>query len=217
MFTGIIERSLPLLSSTDGPGFRRLTLPNPWPDAKLGDSIALNGVCLTVAEITPLPPSSPSSILHPPSSSPPTSLAFDAIPETLKLTNLGLLAAGDPVHVERALRAGDRMDGHFVQGHVDATASLLEQITHHNEFRLKLETPPHLAKYLIPKGSVTLDGVSLTIASLSPTTFDVALIPTTLNITSLGQRPPGWPFNLECDILSKTIVTYLERMKGAIP
>ena len=199
MFTGIVERSLPLISATDGTGFRRLTLTNPWPDVKLGDSIALNGVCLTVAEMAD------------------GTLGFDAIPETLKLTNLGLLKPGDPVHIERALRAGDRMDGHFVQGHVDATASLLEQITHHHEFRLKLETPPQLAKYLIPKGSVTLDGVSLTIASLTPTTFEVALIPTTLNVTALGLRPLGWAFNLECDIVSKTIVTYLDRMKGAIP
>lgn len=197
MFTGIVERSLPLISATDGTGFRRLTLPNPWPDVKLGDSIALNGVCLTVAEMAD------------------GTLGFDAIPETLKLTNLGLLNVGDPVHVERALRAGDRMDGHFVQGHVDATASLLEQITRHHEFRLKLETPPELGKYLIPKGSVTLDGVSLTIASLTPTTFEVALIPTTLNVTALGLRPLGWAFNLECDILSKTIVSYLERLKGA--
>jgi riboflavin synthase len=196
MFTGIVERSLPLISATDGTGFRRLTLPNPWPDVKLGDSIALNGVCLTVAEMTD------------------GTLGFDAIPETLRLTNLGQLRAGDPVHVERALRAGDRMDGHFVQGHVDATASLIEQVTHHNEFRLKLETPPELGKYLIPKGSVTLDGVSLTIASLTATTFEVALIPTTLNVTALGLRPLGWAFNLECDILSKTIVSYLERLKG---
>lgn len=194
MFTGIIERSIPLLASTDGPGFRRLTLPNPWTDVKLGDSIAINGVCLTVAELSA------------------DSLGFDAIPETLNLTNLGMLKPGDPVHVERALVAGARMDGHFVQGHVDSTAALLETITRGDEFRLKLETPPQLAKYLIPKGSVTLDGVSLTIASIGPTTFEVALIPTTLNITALGRRPEGWAFNLECDILSKTTVSYLERM-----
>jgi riboflavin synthase len=194
MFTGIIERSLPLISATDGTGFRRLTLPNPWPDVKIGDSIAINGVCLTVAEMSG------------------DSLGFDAIPETLAKTNLGLLQPGDRVHVERALRVGDRMDGHFVQGHVDTTAALLETITANNEFRLRLESPASFAKYLIPKGSVTLDGVSLTIASLTPTTFDVALIPTTLNVTALGIRPVNWPFNLECDILSKTIVTHLERM-----
>jgi riboflavin synthase len=110
-----------------------------------------------------------------------------------------------------------RLDGHFVQGHVDTTAPLLETLTTHNEFRLRLQSPPDFAKYLIPKGSVTLDGVSLTIASLTSTTFEVALIPTTLQITSLGKRPPHWPFNLECDILSKTIITHLERIKGSLP
>jgi riboflavin synthase len=195
MFTGIIERSLPLISAADSTGFRRLTLPNPWPDVKIGDSVALNGVCLTVAEMFN------------------QTLGFDAIPETLCKTNLGLLQPNDPVHVERALRAGDRIDGHFVQGHVDGTSLLLDTMTADDEFRLRLESPVDLAKYLIPKGSVTLDGVSLTIASLSPTTFDVALIPTTLELTSLSKRPPGWRFNLECDILSKTIVTHLERLK----
>ena len=199
MFTGIIERSLPLLSATDGAGFRRLTVSNPWHDVKPGDSIALNGVCLTVAEM-----------LH-------DTLGFDAIPETLSKTNLGLLRPQDLIHVERALRAGDRIDGHFVQGHVDTTAPLLETITANNEFRLRIESPVEFAKYLIPKGSVTLDGVSLTIASLTASTFEVALIPTTLQMTSLGNRPGNWPFNLECDVLSKTIVTQLERMKGSIP
>lgn len=198
MFTGIVERSLPLMAATDGPSFRRLTIQNVWPDVKAGDSIALNGVCLTVAEISA------------------ASLGFDVIPETLAKTNLGLLKPGDPIHIERAMLVGSRIDGHFVQGHVDATATLLEIITAKDEFRLKVETPANLAKYLIPKGSVTLDGVSLTIAAINGDSFEVALIPTTLAITSLGKRPAHWPLNIECDVMAKTIVTYLERMKGSL-
>ena len=194
MFTGIVERSVPVVGVTDGPMFRRLTLAVDWNDLKKGESIAVNGVCLTIAEMEP------------------GKIGFDVITETLSKTNLGLLKAGDRAHVERALRVNDRIDGHFVQGHVDATAPLLSRTFNDTECRLTLECPPHLAKYLIPKGSVAIDGVSLTVASLDGTRFDVALIPTTLNLTELGNRPEGWPFNLEADMLSKTIVAYLERM-----
>ena len=201
MFTGIVERSAPVVGVTDGPMFRRLTLAVDWTDLKRGESIAVNGVCLTVADLG-APDGHPGL----------RNVAFDVITETLSKTNLGLLKAGDHAHVERALRVNDRIDGHFVQGHVDATAPLLSRTFNEKEYRLTLECPSHLAKYLIPKGSVAIDGVSLTVASLDGTRFDVALIPTTLNITELGNRPEGWPFNLEADMLSKTIVTYLERM-----
>jgi riboflavin synthase len=164
-----------------------------WDDIKLGESIAVNGVCLTVAEITP-----------------PT-LGFDVIPETLSKTNLGLLKAGDRVNVERSLRAGDRIDGHFVQGHVDATARLSAQTPGQEEFRLTVQPPLELMKFVVPKGSVALDGVSLTVAAVGKDRFEVALIPTTLNLTTLASREIGWPFNFEADILSKTIVSWLER------
>jgi len=176
-----------------GPRFRRLTVAADWADVKAGESIAINGCCLTVAEIQP------------------GELGFDVIAETLDVTNLGLLKAGDLVHVERALRIGDRLDGHFVQGHVDGTAPLLEYIETEREVRLVIETPPELNRFLAPKGSITLDGVSLTLAAVHQTRFEVALIPTTLNLTQLGRRPIGWPFNVEADILSKTIVAWLER------
>ena len=158
----------------------------------------MNGVCLTVAEIMP------------------GELGFDVIPETLKKTNLGLLKAGDEVHVERSLRVGDRLDGHFVQGHVDGTARLVEQINNDQEWRLRIEAPADLAKYLTPKGSVTIDGVSLTIADVRGKEFEVALIPTTLQLTTLGRRSPGWPFNLECDVLSKTVISWLERTRDGM-
>jgi riboflavin synthase len=115
------------------------------------------------------------------------------------------------VHIERSLRIGDRLDGHFVQGHVDGTATLIKRTADKKETRLHLETTPELAIYLSPKGSVTLDGVSLTLASVDGPRFEVALIPTTLERTTLGTRDIGWPFNVEADILSKTVVNYLRQ------
>ena len=195
MFTGIIEKTLRLQAVADGPGFRRLTLPNTWPDVKPGESIALNGCCLTVAELSP------------------TEIGFDVIAETLSKTNLGLLAAGDIVNVERSLRAGDRIDGHYVQGHIEATARLVEVVNNPKEVRLIVEPPRDLLKYVIAKGSVAIDGVSLTVASVHGHVFEVALIPTTLALTNLSSRSPGWPMNLETDILSRTVISWLERTR----
>jgi riboflavin synthase len=199
MFTGIVERIVHVAALSEGTGFVRLSLAANWNDIKLGDSVAVNGVCLTVAELTP-----------------PT-IGFDVIPETLRKTNLGLLQAGDPVNVERPLCAGDRIDGHFVQGHVDGVAKLIRQTGDEQEWRLTIHPPAELMKYIISKGSVAIDGVSLTIAGVESDRFDVALIPTTLKLTTLGTRPIGWTFNLETDILAKTIVSYLERMRYTSP
>jgi riboflavin synthase len=193
MFTGIIERTVRIASAIERPGYVRLTLSANWPDLKLGDSVAVNGVCLTAADIAP------------------ATVGFDVIPETLRKANLGLLRAGDEVNVERSLRVGDRLDGHFVQGHVDATGNLVEQIVDEKEWKLTIEPPAELKKYIIPRGSITIDGVSLTIASVTPDHFSVALIPTTLKLTTLGSRPIGWPFNLEADILAKTIINRFEQ------
>jgi riboflavin synthase len=195
MFTGIVERSVRVIGVVAGPKFRRLTLAADWPDVRDGESVAVNGVCLTVAGRAP------------------GELAFDVVKETLDKTNLGLVQAGDEVHVERSLRVGDRIDGHFVQGHADGVAMLVKQVADAAEWRLTLEPPRELMRYVIPKGSVTLDGVSLTVAAAAPTTFDVALIPTTVNLTALARRPLGWPCNFEADILSKTVVAWLERQK----
>jgi riboflavin synthase len=193
MFTGIIELTAAVIATTPGPRFTRLVLALDLPDAVLGESIAINGVCLTLAEKT-------SGELH-----------FDVIPETLRLTNLGLLKTGDRVHVERSLRVGDRISGHFVQGHVDGKASLIGAYASGHEHRLRLQVSSELSKYLAPKGSVTLDGVSLTIAAVAGTEFEVALIPTTTKLTYLSTHNPGYPFNFEADILTKTTISYLER------
>jgi riboflavin synthase len=178
---------------SDGPGFRRLVLPNPWADVKVGESIAVNGCCLTVSELSD------------------GGMSFDIVQETLSRTNLGQLAGGEEVHVERSLRLGDRLSGHFVQGHVDGTGLLLEQKVDQNEWRLVIEAPDQMSKYLTPKGSITVDGVSLTIAAVAGNHFEAALIPTTIQITALLRRPTGWPFNLEADILVKAMVHHLER------
>ncbi len=195
MFTGIIERTLRVIGVVNGPKFRRLTLSTEWTDVSPGASIAVNGCCLTVAELAP------------------GELGFDVIAETLAKTNLGLLTPGDHVNVERSLRAGDRIDGHYVQGHVEATGRLVEVIDNEHEVRLVIEPPRDLLKFIIPKGSIAIDGVSLTVAAVKGFIFEVALIPTTLALTNLASRSPGWLVNLETDILSRTVVSWLERTR----
>ena len=192
MFSGIIEKTVIVVAVDDKPNLRHLTIAADFPDIHLGQSIAINGCCLTVAEISP------------------GRLRFDVISETLNKTNLGRLHTGDAVNIERSLRLGDRIDGHFVQGHIDGTAKL---IAHSKDHRLTIEAPPPLRKYLTPKGSITVDGVSLTIADIHETNFQVALIPTTLAATTLGERKIGWPFNIEMDVLGKTVISYLERTR----
>jgi riboflavin synthase len=195
MFTGIIERTVRVAGISEGAGFVRLNLAIEWPDVQLGESIAVNGACLTVAEITP------------------PLLGFDVIPETLKRTNLGLLSAGDEVNIERSLRVRDRIDGHFVQGHIDATARLTHRVDDAQGYRLRIAPPMELMQFVIPKGSVALDGVSLTVANVERDHFEVALIPTTLNLTTLGTCPIGWLFNLETDMMSRTVVSWLQRQR----
>jgi len=193
MFSGIIERIATVAEVTDGPGLRRLVLATGFQNLQPGQSIAVNGCCLTIAQISP------------------QGAGFDVIKESLDKTNLGLLEAGDGVNVERSLKAGDRIDGHFVQGHVDGRAMLIDIVAGPEETRLTLQAPAELAKYIVPKGSVAVDGVSLTVAAVRGGVFEVALIPTTLRLTTLGRKSKGWPFNLETDILSKTVVSWLER------
>ena len=195
MFTGIVERTARVIAVADGPKFRRLTIAHDWNDVRYGESVAINGVCLTVAEFDE------------------GKVGFDVIKETLDRTNLGLLTNNDEVHVERSLKVGDRIDGHFVLGHVDGRATIVNQKASADEWRTTLEAPEDLARFLAPKGSVSLDGISLTIAALDGTRFDVALIPTTLKVTTIGRKHVGWPCNFEADILTKSVVNYLERTK----
>jgi riboflavin synthase len=193
MFTGIVERTVAISHVTDHGAGRSITLPDVWGDVTRGESIAINGVCLSVAD------------------KPEGTLRFDVVAETMACTSLNRLVLGDEVHVERALRAGGRFDGHLVQGHVDGLAVVTRQHADPLDWRLSVRVPAGLAKYLLPKGSICLDGVSLTIARLRGAHVQVALIPTTLSLTRLGRLHAGDAVNVEIDLIAKAIVNHLER------
>jgi len=199
MFTGIIERTGTITATTAASGGRRLRV-DVGPiaaDTELGASIAVSGVCLTVAHVDG------------------TVVDFDVITETLERTTLGGRKPGDAVNLERSLRAGDRLDGHFVQGHVDGTGTVDKVIASSKEHVVWIRPESHLRPYMIPKGSVAIDGVSLTIASVQGELFSVALIPTTLELTTFGKLARGDRVNLESDILARTIVHHLQAMSAA--
>lgn len=160
----------------------------------IGASVAVNGACLTVTGAAG------------------GVLVFDAIPETLDRTSLGSLRVGSPVNLERALRADGRLDGHIVQGHVDATGEVAALERQGEDVRFAVRCAPDFAGQLVPKGSVAIDGVSLTLVRVESDGFDVALIPHTLRETTLGARAVGDAVNLEADVLGKYVLRYLERV-----
>lgn len=173
MFTGIIERAGRVVAAG-----RRLIVETGWTDLVIGESIAVTGVCLTVARIDG------------------TRAGFDVVRETISRTTLGDLRKGAPVNLERALRAGDRLSGHIVQGHVDGTGRVVR-----SGATLRIESP--LASQLVPKGSIAVDGVSLTVVDVEPGAFTIALIPTTRRLTTLGAVKKGGRVNLELDVMLK--------------
>jgi riboflavin synthase alpha subunit len=162
---------------------------------RIGDSVAVNGCCLTVTAIAD------------------ERLSFEAVKETLEKTSLGDQREGARVNLERAMRADGRLDGHIVQGHVDGTGRVRVFERRGDDVRLEVACGPEIARYLVPKGSVAIDGVSLTVVSTSDDAFDVALIPHTLAETNLGDRASGDRVNLEADVLGKYVVRYLERTR----
>ncbi len=195
MFTGIVE-SAGTVSGVDERGTsRRLTFSAPGVGEELavGDSIAVNGVCLTVT------------------SQDGSSFSAEAVGETLDRSNLGGLRTGDRVNLERPMPAAGRFDGHIVQGHVDGIGTITSITPEGDGARLRIEHPPGLGRYLVEKGSVTVDGVSLTVASLDEGHFEIAVIPHTLQVTVLGERVAGDAVNLEVDVIAK----YVERMIGS--
>ncbi|MCA8912132.1 MAG: riboflavin synthase [Planctomycetes bacterium] len=200
MFTGIIEGALPLASVADEGGVRRLTLDlSSLSDAgtlKLGDSVALNGCCLTVAKLAS------------------GKATFEAIPETLRLTNLGVLQTGDLVNVERAMQAGARFDGHFVQGHVDARGNVNAIDDRGGEWRVRIDCGREFAAHCIHKGSVCIDGISLTIAELHADALVVAIIPHTRQVTNIRNWKVGSVVNLEADMIGKYVRKQLEGQQG---
>ena len=210
MFTGIVEELGRVVRLETNEDCARLTVeaPTVTQDASLGDSISVNGCCLTVAA------------MHG------STFTADLMAETLTRTTLGSQAPGDPVNLERALRATDRLGGHIVQGHVDATAEVLDRSHGEHWDLLRVGLPREIARYVAVKGSVALDGVSLTVVDVedaqhdapdaSPTpgagaSLSVGLIPETLQRTTLGTRRPGERVNLEVDVMAK----YAERLLGA--
>ena len=211
MFTGIVEELGRVVRLETVEDSARLTVeaPTVTQDVSLGDSVSVNGCCLTVAAVHG------------------STFTADLMAETLTRTTLGSQAPGDPVNLERALRASDRLGGHIVQGHVDATAEVLDHHRGEHWDLLRISLPQEIARYVAVKGSVALDGVSLTVVDVvdAPSTLDVApvpgagaslsvgLIPETLRRTTLGSRRPGERVNLEVDVLAK----YAERLLGARP
>jgi len=195
MFTGLVEtqgKVVQFLPEADG---NRLLVQSSMFDEtiKMGESIAINGVCLTVV------------------ASDQQQATFQLAPETLRRTNLGDLKPGCMVNLERALQLGDRLGGHWVQGHVDGVGKLVSRQPDQNWELFHFELPGELSRYAVAKGSITVNGVSLTVVNVSDSQFSIALIPHTLEVTNFGQLKPGDKVNLEMDILAK----YVERLLSA--
>lgn len=192
MFTGIIRELGRVTDVERGAAAIRLRLDAPQTAAQvaIGDSVAVNGVCLTAVAVED------------------GTLAFDAVPETLRRSSLGRLATGVEVNLEPALRAGDALGGHYVQGHVDGVGRIRSVTVEADDVVVWVDTPAELLRYLVEKGSVTVEGVSLTVAGVDDGGFSVALIPHTLAETTLDALAAGDPVNLEVDVLAK----YVERL-----
>jgi riboflavin synthase len=201
MFTGIVETIGRVVAVTPQGDKARLTIEAPLVAAGLpiGASVAVSGTCLTAVEVTG------------------GAVVFEAVRETLERSALGDLRPGSTVNLERAMRADGRLDGHIVQGHVDATGRVRALERRGDDVRFAVDCDADFADLLVPKGSVAIDGVSLTVVDVGPTGFDVALIPHTLAVTTLGQRRSGERVNLGADVLGKYVKKYVERVVGAGP
>jgi riboflavin synthase len=193
MFTGIVEELGQVRAVVPNEGGARIEIDakRVVEDAGIGDSIAVNGCCLTVVEFSS------------------TGWAADAVTETLARTSLGDLRAGDPVNLERPVRLADRLGGHLVQGHVDGTGTLRARTANQDgSVTMQFAAPPAVLRYIVHKGSITVDGISLTVAALDDDSFSIAVIPHTLAVTTLGTAEPGTRVNLEVDVIAK----YVERL-----
>ncbi|MFH5823289.1 riboflavin synthase [Georgenia sp. AZ-5] len=195
MFTGLVEEVGEVRGrrELDGAVLLQVAAATVTEDLRRGDSVAVAGVCLTVTEIEA------------------DGFVADVMPETLARTTLGALATGAPVNLERAVAANARLGGHIVQGHVDGVGTVRRRSPGPRWDDVDIAVPPHLARYVAEKGSVTVEGVSLTVTHAGDDVFGVSLIPTTLAATSLGTLAPGTPVNLEVDVVAK----YVERLLTA--
>ncbi|MEO3823546.1 riboflavin synthase [Actinomadura sp. B10D3] len=194
MFTGIVEELGEIVAVDPLGGSVTLTVRGPLvtEDAVHGASIAVNGVCLTVVDVKD------------------GAFTADVIKETLDKSGLGALEPGSKVNLERPVRLSDRLGGHLVQGHVDGVGEILSREPGERWDVVTVSLPLDLSRYLVDKGSITVDGISLTVVEAADDRFSVALIPTTLVLTTLGHKQPGDPVNLEVDVVAK----YVERMMG---
>lgn len=197
MFTGIVEELGEVVEiAGDGDSARMAVRGRVvTADAQHGDSIAVNGVCLTVVDVRG------------------DVFTADVMAETLKRSSLGALRLGERVNLERAATLGSRLGGHLVQGHVDGVGAILSRQPGREWTAVRFSLPPGLSRYVAEKGSITVDGVSLTVSSVEGDAFEVGLIPTTLALTTLGHKGVGDPVNLEVDVIAK----YVERLLGARP
>ncbi|MFF9981546.1 riboflavin synthase [Streptomyces erythrochromogenes] len=195
MFTGIVEElgEVTAVEQLRKASRFRLRGPLVTQDAKHGDSIAVNGVCLTVVETAD------------------GEFTADVMQETLDRSSLGALTQGSRVNLERPMALGGRLGGHLVQGHVDGTGEILSRTPSEHWEIVKVALPENLSRYVVEKGSITVDGVSLTVVEAAADWFTISLIPTTLALTTLGLKQPGDPVNLEVDVLAK----YVERLLAA--
>jgi riboflavin synthase len=203
MFTGIVEELGTLVAREEGDdsAVLRIRARKALEDVALGDSISVNGVCLTVTGVQPGEDGS-------------AVWSTDVMAETLRRSSLGAVGTGDPVNLERAVTATTRLGGHIVQGHVDGVGTVLARTPGDHWEVVRIAVPAELARYVVEKGSITVDGVSLTVSALADGPepwFEISLIPTTLRETTLGTRTPGSPVNLEVDVIAK----YVERLLGA--
>ena len=192
MFTGIIEEIGTVRRIEHGAKGARLTIQakTVLEDNRIGDSIATNGVCLTVVSMTG------------------DSFSADVMAESLRRSSLGTLQGGSPVNLERAMAANGRFGGHIVSGHIDGTGTIASQKREDNAVWVKIKTPAPLLRYIVEKGSIAIDGVSLTVAAVTDTDFSVSIIPHTGAQTILLGKKPGDPVNLECDVIGK----YVEKL-----
>jgi riboflavin synthase len=195
MFTGIVEELGEVVRLTDAGGDSAVLAvrgPVVTSDAGHGDSISVNGVCLTVIDNVD------------------GVFTADVMGETLRRSSLGVLTAGSQVNLERAATVGSRLGGHLVQGHVDGVGRIVAREPAEEWEVLRFSLPPELSRYVVEKGSITVDGVSLTVMAVTADTFEAGLIPTTLKLTVLGAKSVGDPVNLEVDVIAK----YVEKMLG---
>lgn len=199
MFTGLIQHVGTVTANEAAGGGARLVIEAPdWAHApRHGESIAVNGCCLTIAD-----------------DSEPGRLVFDVIAQTLATTNLGDLQPGDGVNLEQAVTPSSLLGGHIVQGHIDGVGHVTSVQDLPGERRVQVAPPAELMDAIIDKGSIAIDGVSLTIAAIAEDSFEVALIPTTLRETTLGRMALGARVNLETDYIAKTVVHWLKRQRG---